>query len=394
MCDSKIKDWVSLVAKRQNIADFAYEICGKSGKAEGYIGDITFVTITGPKTLEIVIKSSKDSPTLRAQTPMKLTFEKEIFVYDQVLPTFRQLQKPGEDLLDFMPVCYFTHSESSGEVLVLDNLKKQGFETSDRTKVLTSEHVRLVLEAYGKWHAFSYALRERNGPAFAKLAQNNINMFSYFILEVNLAGNMWQEYDDAKNACFAQSGEILQKLDVTKQDAERIFTELFDQDPDFRVIVHGDCWNNNFMFKVEEDNKPVGVKILDWQCSGLASPVMDLSHFIYGCCDTEKHPDVDEFLEIYHRSLSSCLMSLGCSPKVFPFEKLKEHWRKFSRYGLFLQPWVIKYSICDSNEAPDFVEAAEGGKEFLDNFNIRISDKDEFYRRVKSNFLHYLRNLD
>lgn len=76
------------------------------------------------------------------------------------------------------------------------------------------------------------------------------------------------------------------------------------------------------------------------------SPVIDLSLCLYsGGCE-ETFNNLDEYLEIYHTSLSSTLNEFGLdSGNCYPFETLKEDWKRYCKHGfvssLFI--WIMKF---------------------------------------------------
>lgn len=129
---------------------------------------------------------------------------------------------------------------------------------------------------------------------------------------------------------------------------------------------------------------------LDFQLVRVGSPVIDLSYFLYCCADRNVLENFDFILQAYHSSLSDFLNDLGCDPEdVFPFKKLKEHWREFGKYGLIQSLFLLKISLCDSSEAPDLMETAENGEDFKDSFQIKIQNQDEYNRRIKDVFEHF-----
>ena len=145
----------------------------------------------------------------------------------------------------------------------------------------------------------------------------------------------------------------------------------------------------------QKSQKPVEASIIDWQLSGLSSPVLDLSYFIYTCVDTQEHTDVTELLKIYYASLSSSLYQLKCDPsEILFFNTLVQQWKKFSCYGLLFGTFILRFSLCESGDAPDFVEGAAKGKKFVENFDFNISNREVYYKRVRDNMLHYVKNLN
>lgn len=98
------------------------------------------------------------------------------------------------------------------------------------------------------------------------------------------------------------------------------------------VVCHGDCWNNNLLFKydvsvqrfvwrfqtkkkksnhwgfVQSTGKPVEIRFLDWQIARYASPACDITHYLF-CCTTKALRDqhYDSLIRIYHNSFTEFL---------------------------------------------------------------------------------------
>lgn len=136
--------------------------------------------------------------------------------------------------------------------------------------------------------------------------------------------------------------------------------------------------------------------MVDWQCSGSGSPVLDLSLFIYSCVDTKVYSDVKPLLEIYYNYLSKALKQLEPNTE-FGFDKLIQHWRKYSRFGLILGNFLIKLSFLDAGEAPDFCKMVEDGTKFAEGFSKimmePIVNEKLHVERVRNNLLHYVQNV-
>ncbi|KAJ8977339.1 hypothetical protein NQ317_017753 [Molorchus minor] len=161
------------------------------------------------------------------------------------------------------------------------------------------------------------------------------------------------------------------------------------------VILHGDCWNNNFMFKYEDENKnsPSNVKILDWQLSQLLSPVIDLSYFIYINSSQSELDQLDELLETYYFSFSEFLRELGSkAEELFTFEDLKRHWNKYCAFGALFTPYVLKFVLCDKETAPAFEDLQEGQGIGAVIMDIHLSDMETYYKRAKAVLAHYFNN--
>lgn len=67
--------------------------------------------------------------------------------------------------------------------------------------------------------------------------------------------------------------------------------------------------------------------------------------------------DLDKYLKIYHDSLTEFLIELGSDPeKLFPMSVLKEHWRKYSKFGLVMANVLFIFMLLDEGETFSIAE--------------------------------------
>lgn len=129
---------------------------------------------------------------------------------------------------------------------------------------------------------------------------------------------------------------------------------------------------------------------MDWQCSGIASPVFDLSHHIFCTADLAKHSDLNTFLQVYYKSFSKTLALFNCdAEEIFSYSKLIDHWKKFSRFGFFLGNFIIKF--CFPKKSKFDIDYGKLKKEdnIEDLFDFDVDNKDEYYERLEHNFKFY-----
>ena len=238
MCDKKVSELLKLVTKDENFIDYKIQVLGKTERGDRYLGKVTFASVTGKtknedtKGLNLVIKTSAENELLRNELPIKRLFELEIYIYEKSLPT-----------------CYLTRNFENNEALILENLKARGFEMANRKIPLTFLQVRLVLEGYGKWHAFSLALRYKQPETFKRLVKNYGNMWSTYISQVKMAHIFFQYYEEVRT--FWEDDKDVASIKFSESEVTSILMSLVFEDLDHAVILHGDSWTNNFMFKVK-----------------------------------------------------------------------------------------------------------------------------------------------
>lgn len=235
----------------------------------------------------------------------------------QILPLFRSLEEAKgiafeEDGFHQYPICYRTVDTAPYETLVLEDLGASGFVMVDKLHgSLTADNVNLVMAALGKFHAFSFALRDQQPEKLQAVAKELPELFLRFNDE-----NMQKWMNSFGPAVTAQAQSMGDDRITAKVEEmfsgdvmERIY-EYVDgsRSEPYSVICHGDCWNNNTMFRLDENGKATELRLLDFQISRYASPVLDLVFYIF--CNTHQElrdQHYDSFLRVYHESLSKHL---------------------------------------------------------------------------------------
>jgi thiamine kinase-like enzyme len=387
-----IENWLRPVLKKENLENYSIHISGSSEKGDGYLGDVTFVDVRGTtntnekKSYEFVIKSGKKSSQLREMIPVRNAFENEIYFYNEILPVFREFQaeKGITDPFDNTPKFYDSIIEEEMEVLILGNMKTNGYSLHDRFDPMDQEHIRKIIKVYGKLHAISFALRDQKPEVFKELGGKLTDMMKLSAKYIKPKEDRNTYEDIIKIAKEKKEDNVVAKLNILNERTKRL-NEITDPNDPYAVILHGDCWNNNFMFKYANNNKTklLDVCFLDFQLSRLASPVYDLSYFLFTCLSEDDIPNFDEIVNVYYESLSEFLRKLGSDPdKMFPFEELQKQWKRFSLFGLTMLSSVIKVCLSDKDEVNDLAEVAESGRQITDAFTKAVKSTEEFGKRT------------
>lgn len=120
--------------------------------------------------------------------------------------------------------------------------------------------------------------------------------------------------------CKKQPGleRIAEKISLIKDTIyDRICTSCARDDDDFNVILHGDLWSNNIMFKYIENGEVMNVVLVDFQICYYGPPVLDVTYCLY----TSSHNDVNEsdwdmLVQYYYEELRSTLNKLNYRKNV------------------------------------------------------------------------------
>lgn len=141
--------------------------------------------------------------------------------------------------------------------------------------------------------------------------------------------------------------------------------------------------NSNHYFQTSEfGRKLTDMRLLDLQFVKVGSPVCDLSYCFYSGASTADFNDLDKYLRIYYDSFSSFLTEVGADPKeVFPFEALKQHWKKYAMFGVCMAFLVLKLKATEQEDIIDLTD------------DIDESDMAEVIANLKFNQDNYKKNV-
>lgn len=208
------------------------------------------------------------------------------------------------------PKCYGMVDSEPNESVMLEDMDVKGFSMIDRfTQEITADHVRLVMQWLGKFHAISFALKDQQPKKFMELIlplkevfvrTDDVRLGEFFLLR---SKSIEQILSNENDGHLLTKVKKLFETEPIKVAADCIDAELTGP---AAVITHGDAWQNNIMFRYDCDGKPTEACFIDWQISRCSSPIIDIVYYMF-CCTAKELRDAhyDEFLKIYHESLST-----------------------------------------------------------------------------------------
>lgn len=185
-----------------------------------------------------------------------LIFEKECQAYTVIVPQLNAiLSELGQPELR-VPKCYYASSEPKKEMIYLEDMRNKGFKMANRFEGLEKPYVFLVLEELARFHSAGLLLQQK--------CQLDDLRVKYSFLSDFFTG----QKDEKSEAIFSQmfqgflktGADIAEKLDNYKGVAGQLMEmipnvmdglkEELKSSPPFTVVTHGDCWNNNLLFRL------------------------------------------------------------------------------------------------------------------------------------------------
>lgn len=247
------------VLKELKVNDYKVETEEASVKGDNYLGQIIalkliFRTELNEDVKNLVFKSAPRDESTRVFAPIAKLYQREIYIYNTVLPAFEEFQRSRSVTKPFSSIvkCYNSTAEPGFEALLLQDLKAANFELWDRRILMDNPHVIAVLRELGRLHALSFAMRDQAPEDFKKLAGNLDNIFKETVAMMKTNESVSAQIKDVANM-LRDRGYILQSekfFGLSDQVDEVLFTNSgASVDEPYSVIAHGDSWCNNFMFK-------------------------------------------------------------------------------------------------------------------------------------------------
>jgi hypothetical protein len=182
-------------------------------------------------------------------------FEREAGAVITIIPAVYRLlddKSPGE-FKPCAPRCLYYHSGSPTSVIVLEDLKEQGFRMSDRRVGLDMKHCLLVMKTLAQSHAASAVLHLKDPEIFKPFGESFFCERQRKFTELFFQSSMqslakevekWPLYSD-RFACKLHR--------LADKAADFVIKDMERNDDDFNVFVHGDLWLNNLMFRYSDD---------------------------------------------------------------------------------------------------------------------------------------------
>lgn len=290
--------------------------------------------------LHFVGKTCPPSPLLWQIFNTKVTFKKEIAVYTTIVPALNNFGKENgiECLMDFFAksvAARISLNPESNEVdedavLLLENLKVQGYDTGDRFLGFDEDTTKYLLRDIAIMHATPIAHRSAKPKEFISTILPYLTRdFNFEPKEDVLIGliTRCQKAASQNPDCIP----YLSKIETAFKEMHEVMKNPPRGKDIFVTFTHNDYWVNNTMLKYE-GNKPIGNKIVDFQNVEYSSLANDVIFFLYSSVDLHiLENKVDDFIKFYYEQFINTLVSLKHDVSAYSFESMIEDFAIIAR---------------------------------------------------------------
>ncbi|XP_064121425.1 uncharacterized protein LOC135225828 isoform X3 [Macrobrachium nipponense] len=347
--DVLLKSWkvVDFTKPGDNYTCFVTSVEVKFSKGNGEDCEVTYI---------VKLNAQRKMEGFPDMTPF--LFTKEGKFYEQLVPVLNEaLTAAGQKPLRF-PRCFLVLLEEGKEQIYFEDLRARGFKMFDRRKGMSKDHCALVLAELARLHGASYLLRKKfleGRPAAEKYDFLAQDFFNFFPKAEDLFLPMLESNVDTGIMMLEKVGgyeKAIEWLKPFKLEIGNVFSTGM-QSERYSTICHGDCWNNNILFKYDDEGRPVDLMLVDLQMCREVSLACDLNYFLYTSVTGDvRRPNIDHFMSIYHSTYKGVLEAGGL-PMYFNQEELLEEFRGKNKTGLVFALGLIPALLMEPDEVPE-----------------------------------------
>lgn len=249
------------VAANEGFKNYTINLDHGSGIGDGFVGVVVRATIQeidSDKKLRVIVKIPPENEARREQFKSMQMFEREIYAYNTILPKFVEFQlENGVGLQDGFfnfPKIYFAEhdKELDDAIIIMEDLKVEGYQMFSKFKPIDFEHARLVMSYLAKLHALSFAFKKAN-PEIYKIFEKELetDFFAMQFEDERFVGMVQMMMGKALGTLDPDDKRNQMKMANFMGNLTSFIGSLKNNDKmePYSVLIHGDCWTNNFMFQ-------------------------------------------------------------------------------------------------------------------------------------------------
>lgn len=236
--------------QKHDLKDVVLRISPGSEKGDNYIGDLYKVEIAskhdGCVLHNLIVKTISVKNKFEVLKLKKL-FNREAYLYNVILPTFKTFQNehkiPIEVQFDFVE-CH----KANTNLILMEDMCVRGYRMHNRYNSYDSNHLELALIGLARYHSISFAMKKLDLETYknlAKLVDAPVEYSKNFdpIIKTSL---------DRATTVMDNALKAKKLLSFSKNGVEKFHKYVATKSATpYDIICHGDCWNNNVLFKYE-----------------------------------------------------------------------------------------------------------------------------------------------
>ncbi|CAG0922184.1 unnamed protein product [Notodromas monacha] len=288
------REWMSRVladefrTDSKNVLITDLQVCVGTQRTDGFLSRMQRIIVTAKQkrgdddtegdpdtqqTLHLIAKLFPPGEVHQKLVRHLRAFEREIHVYQCHLNLVMSSQDQVPKIRPPFPKIYFCETGLDASCIVMEDLKHSGFKLNDKMRGMDLAHALLCAQGEAILAATAFNAKQRVGVEQymldnAPLLLNPLTNHFGVMLDTQVYPGLIS-FAEGRNR-----EDLVKRLQDYVVRVKSPYVRLMagvERLGDLAVFSHGDCWNNNYMFRYELDADgneiPVEVKVLDLQIS-------------------------------------------------------------------------------------------------------------------------------
>lgn len=303
------------------------------------------------ENVSLILKCLSTDGELARITGIHDDYTKETSMISKVLVDVdRLLTSSGEDF-EKIGARYYSSGYQPTQYIILEDLSVSGYKISNKNDGLDLKHGLLVMKSIAIYHAATAVLMQMHeelkdefevAAMFTPETMAIMRPFCVAVLRF-ISKEIAHWHESPKDLLE----RILDQPDIIQNQIRKLTKYRPDK---FNVILHGDLWINNLMFKYSQEQVK-SVRILDFQKSYVSSPAIDLLYFMYTSLEEDvRTNNMEDLITEYHKHLTNTLKTLNYHSFCYTLQDLKSDISEFQVLNLFTSFYILSLAKVDEND--------------------------------------------
>lgn len=330
-----------------------------TNKGDGFACEMFRVAVKSSLgDFKLILKKPHESPERSEIVQGFDMYSREIGFYLKDHSALADILRSVDEYEEFAPEMFY--ADHATELLILRDLRDDGYKTGDRVNRVSRDHARILLRKLAKMHASSMVLNQRlNGELEKKdykifSGDFNCIMINHVLAIIKDMQSWGDEYQS-----------IIPKMEYFVENFKEMNNRNVSSTCGLNVMIHGDPWFNNMLLRAGDDPN---VLMIDFQTVSWASLAIDLIYFTITSLNAADFEDREELLSEYHAHLARVL------------EKLK--WQDVPTLADILKEYKAKFLYSIHSSVAKLITASENSGQNLEDF--KDEQEDVLLKKVRS----------
>lgn len=296
--------------------------------------NVTVTRLNRTDTLHLVGKLPPTSAYLLDLFNSPVTFKKELLFYSSMAKEFMKLQLESgineKDVSDLAPK-YFggrlglkdPEVFDQQAVIVLENLKYNGYSTEDRIWGLDKVHTEFALDGLARLHALTIALKLKKPQLFQGMLSGVLTEVMSDTTEKCVIDMIRKAQADMND--IPEMKPYMDRVNKTVEHGIKANKHAGKAEEPWATLVHNDFWVNNMMFRHDQRGQLIDMKIVDFQLCIYDYGINDLIFFLVSSAKKDILDNkLDDMIDTYYFRFVEFLKTLQVDTERFTKQKFDE----------------------------------------------------------------------